>query len=71
MAAACTVKVSGCVAVPLAPSVTATVNVVLPAVVGVPLSTPPDDSVKPFGSVPDFTCHVSEPVPPLAWSVWL
>ena len=47
------------------------VKLELPAVVGVPDSTPDDDSVIPPGSVPDDTAKLYGAVPPLAVSVWL
>ncbi len=39
------------------------------AVVGVPLSTPAVDNVKPPGSVPAVTAQVTVPVPPMAVNV--
>jgi hypothetical protein len=51
-------------------SVTWNVGVAVPAVVGVPLTTPVTEfNVKPNGSVPEVTCHVRAPVPPVAVSV--
>jgi hypothetical protein len=50
-------------------SLTDTVNVALPAAVGVPEITPPDDSVSPPGKLPDVTVHVYPGVPPLALNV--
>ena len=50
-----TVSVSAWVSVRDAASVTRTVNVTLPAVVGVPLSTPVLLRLSPGGSVPDDT----------------
>jgi len=52
-------------------SVTWNVGVAVPAVVGVPLTTPVTESnVKPNGSVPGVTCHVRAPVPPVEVSVY-
>jgi hypothetical protein len=51
-------------------SVTATVNVEEPAVVGVPEITPAPDNVRPAGSEPELTRQRSAPVPPVASSVW-
>jgi hypothetical protein len=52
----------------LAP-VTRTVNVAVPAVVGVPLRVPLLDSVMPAGGVPEASDHVYGVVPPVAASV--
>jgi hypothetical protein len=51
-------------------SATWTVNVAAPAVVGVPLITPPEVSAKPAGNVPDVTDQVYGGVPPVAVKVW-
>jgi hypothetical protein len=50
-------------------SVTFTVNVEEPAVVGVPLSTPAELKVNPAGAVPEEIVHVYGVVPPLAAKV--
>jgi hypothetical protein len=47
------------------------VKVLLPIVVGVPLSTPVVVNVKPVGKVPVDTAKVGVPVPPVAVRVWL
>ena len=53
-------------------SVACTVNEDVPAAVGVPLIMPvPAPSVRPAGSVPELTAHVTAPVAPLAVRVWL
>ncbi|MGD0922781.1 MAG: hypothetical protein ABSA70_13590 [Terriglobia bacterium] len=53
-------------------SVTCTVNVQLPVLVGVPEITPVDElSDNPGGSVPLMTLQVSVPAPPLACNVAL
>jgi hypothetical protein len=51
-------------------SVTRTVKFAVVAVVGVPLITPPVDSDKPAGSVPDAMVHEYWGVPPVAVKVW-
>jgi hypothetical protein len=57
-------------AVALALSVTRTVKVYVPAVVGVPVSAPPELRLKPGGCVPPvITQLVYGGVPPLAASV--
>ena len=56
--------------VPLA-SVAVTVKVEEPAAVGVPLRTPPAESVSHAGSEPAVTAKVYGAVPPLAVRVWL
>src|SRR5215469_8833336 len=50
-------------------SVTDTLKVVEPRVVGVPLITPPVLRVRPGGSVPDATAQVNGPFPPVEVSV--
>ena len=51
-------------------SVTRTVNVAVPAVVGVPVIAPVVGLiVRPAGSAPEVTVHVYGVVPPLTWSV--
>jgi hypothetical protein len=50
-------------------SVTFTVKLNVPAVVGVPLMTPPLDIVNPPGSVPALTDQEYGVFPPLACSV--
>jgi hypothetical protein len=52
-------------------SLTATVKVDVPLPVGVPEITPPLDSVRPTGRVPDASDHVYPGVPPVALSVVL
>src|SRR5438270_303131 len=54
---------------PLA-SVAITVNVNKPVVVGLPLSTPLSDSVRPGGNEL-IAANLYGPVPPLAETVWL
>jgi hypothetical protein len=55
-----------------AESVTCTVNVEVPGVVGVPEIAPVDElSDNPAGSVPTVTLQVSVPAPPLATKVSL
>ena len=49
-------------------SLTVTVNEKLPGVVGVPLNTPPEESVKPFGIPVGGAFHVYGGVPPVAVS---
>ena len=61
--------VSDCVAVVFELSLTRTVNVAEPAVVGVPLITPAADKLKLAGNDPETTDHAYPPVPPLAESV--
>ena len=68
-AAGSTVTANAFVAVP--PPVTCTVKLDVPAVVGVPLKTPAEDSVNPAGSVPEVTDQLYGGVPPVAASVWL
>ena len=51
-------------------AVTWTVMVEVAAAVGVPLSTPPVDRLKPVGSVP-VEDQLYVPVPPVAANVWL
>ena len=51
-------------------SVTRTVKFAVVAVVGIPLITPPVESDKPAGSVPDAMVHEYCGVPPLAVKVW-
>src|SRR4051794_32311498 len=57
---------SGCVADKFAESVTLTVKLEVPAVVGVPVIVPFVASVSPAGSDPALTDHVYGAVPPLA-----
>jgi hypothetical protein len=45
-------------------SETPTVNVKVPAVVGMPARLPPCESTKPGGSEPDFRVNVSGATPP-------
>ena len=45
-------------------SVALTVRLNVPLCVGVPLKTPPVESVKPVGSVPLFKLNVVVPTPP-------
>ncbi len=52
-------------------SVVRTVKLLVPAVVGVPLMRPVDDSVRPAGTDPAVTAQVKVPVPPDAVSVEL
>ena len=67
-----TVSVYARVPVCVNESVDCTVNDDDPAAVGVPLKTPvPDASIKPAGSVPTVTAHVTAPVAPEAEIVWL
>src|SRR5215813_7009 len=61
-------RVSSRVATCCIASTTRTVNVNAPAVVGVPLISPEDDSVSPGGRSPLTKFHVREPEPPLALS---
>ena len=49
-----------------AASVNFTVKLEVPGVVGVPVMTPEEDSVRPAGSDPDATVQVYGAVPPLA-----
>ena len=49
---------------PPAASATLIVKFDVPAVVGVPLSTPAELNVNPAGSVPDVADHVNGVVPP-------
>ncbi len=51
-------------------SVTLTVKLKVPVLVGVPEIVPPELSVRPVGRVPD-TLHVSGRTPPVAVSVAL
>ena len=44
--------------VPVELSVAVTVKLKLPPAVGVPVITPPDDSVRPFGSEPAVTAKL-------------
>jgi hypothetical protein len=53
------------VAVQLFASVARTVQVDVPALVGVPASRPADVNVRPGGSVPDDTSNVYGAAPPL------
>jgi hypothetical protein len=50
-------------------SLTLTVKLYVPAVVGVPDNCPEVDKLKPAGTVPDATPHEYGVVPPLALSV--
>jgi len=50
-------------------SVTRTVNVNVPAVVGVPLSTHPELKLSPGGSVPPMIAHTYGGTPPLGANV--
>jgi hypothetical protein len=68
-AAGATVIDSDLVAFCDALSLTRTVNVELPAAVGVPLMAPLELSVKPGGRFPDVMLHVYGFAPPLATSV--
>src|ERR1700712_435158 len=65
------VMVTGAVVVPggLLESITTTVTVVVPGVVGVPLTTQPAPSVRPAGSVPALIVHTYGPVPPVTGMV--
>jgi hypothetical protein len=55
-----------------APSVARTATVEVPSrLVGVPESRPPEESVRPAGSVPLYTVKVQGPAPPLAVICWL
>jgi hypothetical protein len=56
-----------CCGVP--PSVTRIVKLKEPSVVGVPLSTPPEERVNPPGNEPDATDHEYGVVPPVAAKV--
>jgi hypothetical protein len=67
--AAVTVTENAFVAVP--PPVTWTVKFEVPAVVGVPDSTPPEERVSPAGSVPADTDQLYGTAPPVAANVWL
>ena len=67
--AALIVTENACVAVP--PPVTWTVKLEVPAAVGVPLSRPAEERLRPAGSVPADTDQVYGVVPPAAASVWL
>jgi hypothetical protein len=55
---ALTVRLSGWVSAALALSVTRTVKLKLPAVVGVPFKTPPPLRLSPGGRVPAARLHV-------------
>jgi hypothetical protein len=57
------------VAVVFAESLTCTVKLLLPAVVGVPEMTPAGLRERPPGKVPENTDHALPPAPPLAASV--
>ena len=50
-------------------STTWTVKLVVPGVVGVPLTTPAADNVRPAGNVPDRTDQIYGAVPPVAVNV--
>jgi len=52
-------------------SVTCTVKVEVPGMVGVPVMAPELPSDKPVGKVPPAKLHVSVPAPPVAWRVAL
>ena len=52
-----------------AASVTLTVKLNVPAAVGVPLKTPAELKLKPPGTDPELTDHVSVPVPPVVAKV--
>jgi hypothetical protein len=39
-------------------SVTVTLNVTVPTVVGIPAITPAEESARPAGNPPEVTCHV-------------
>jgi hypothetical protein len=69
-AAALIVKENDFVDEALFAPVTRTVNVEVPAVVGVPPSTPPEDRERPAGSVPEEIDQLYGVVPPVAASVW-
>jgi hypothetical protein len=56
-------------AVGVCESVTETLKVDEPSVVGVPLMTPPVLMVRPGGRVPDESAHVKGPLPPVEVSV--
>jgi hypothetical protein len=56
-------------AVGVCESVTETLKVVEPRVVGVPLMTPPVLMVRPGGKVPDASAQVNGPIPPVEVSV--
>jgi hypothetical protein len=51
-------------------SATRAVKLAVVAAVGIPLITPPADSVKPAGSVPDVVDHEYGGVPPVAVKLW-
>jgi hypothetical protein len=59
-----------CVAVAELLSVARTVMFEVPDPVGVPLTTPVDDILKPAGKVPEARLHVQAPVPPTAARTW-
>ena len=69
-AAAITIANASVATHPLA-SVPRIVNVDVPAVVGVPASTPAAVSVRPAGSAPAVTPKLYGAVPPLPTIVWL
>ena len=52
-------------------TVTLTVKEAVPGAVGVPLSSPSLDRVRPAGSEPPVTLKVRMPVPPFAGMAWL
>ena len=52
-------------------SVTRAVKLAVPAVVGVPDITPPEESDNPAGSDPEASAQLYGVVPPVAASVWL
>ena len=56
---------------PSTASVAVTVKGDVPMAVGVPLTTPPVESVRPGGNVPTVTANVNGAVPPLAVIVLL
>ncbi len=61
-------SVSVFVAVPFELSLTCTVKLPLPAVVGVPVRFPVPLKAMPAGKDPELTLHTYPPVPPLAAS---
>ena len=68
MGSGLTATVKDLVAVALELSVTLTVNVALPGVVGVPAIVPPALNASPSGSDPETMDQLYPPVPPLAES---
>jgi hypothetical protein len=66
-----TTMLSGCVAVPAFASLTCTVKLEVPAVVGVPVIAPAVLRLNPAGRAPTVVDQVYGVVPPVAVSVWL